>query len=135
MGSPSAAEMAAVSAKANALAAAALCQQRRQDWAAAAKAKAERLEASAAPRAEEAAPRRPLAPFTHHNHATSRPTASPDGGGCGVWLQAPRPPAAAALPRAAINGCGGASSLVGVAGVRSSMGAAAAIGGGAGGAV
>ena len=129
-------EMAAVAAKANALAAAALCQQRRQDWAAAAKAKAERLAASAEPRAEEAAPRRPLAPFAHHNHATSRPLASPavthrdhdggggatgcdgrcggpctDGGGCGVRLQAPRPPATAALPTAGIDGCGGASNL------------------------
>ena len=143
-------EMAAVAAKANALAAAALCQQRRQDWAAAAKAKAERLAASAEPRAEEAAPRRPLAPFAHHNHATSRPLASPavthrdhlptagcaaapptdhdggggatgcdgrcggpctDGSGCGVRLQAPRPPATAALPTAGIDGCGGASNL------------------------
>lgn len=131
-------------AAANALAAAALCQQRRQDWAAAAKAKAERLQASAEQRAEEAAPRRPLAPFAHHNHATSHPPASPavthrdraaaspndhdggggatgcdgrcggpctDGGGCGVWLQAPRPPATAALPTAGIDGGGGASSL------------------------
>eukprot|EP00964_Phaeocystis_antarctica_P108332 scaffold72939_cov60-Phaeocystis_antarctica.AAC.1 len=64
-------------AKADSLVAAALCQQRRRDWTAAAKAKAERLQASAEPRGKGAGPRRPLAPMAHHNHAASRSPASP----------------------------------------------------------
>ena len=64
-------------AKAETLVAAALCQQRRQDWAVAAKAKAERLQASAEPRGKGAEPRRPLAPLSHHNYPASRAPASP----------------------------------------------------------
>ena len=65
----------AAAVKADTLVAAALCQQRRRDWAA--KAKAEGLQASAEPREKGAEPRRPLAPLTHHNHAASCTPATP----------------------------------------------------------
>ena len=74
----------AAAVKADTFVAAALCQQRRRDWAAKAKAKAEGLQASAEPREKGAEPRekgaeprRPLAPLTHHNHAASCTPATP----------------------------------------------------------